>query len=604
MAVQPVYELLHKSFLRNKNPVNRLSSLSLQSFRALHVDGRNRLSTFWVPTGGIAPQTAEDDGSHSSLIRGGFLRQAYSGVFHLLPLGLRVQEKLERLIDKHMRSIGASKLSLSSITSEELWRQSGRFGANSELLRLRDRKESGFLLSPTHEEEITALASGIVKSYKDLPLRVYQISRKYRDERRPRQGLLRAKEFLMKDLYTFDYTINMALETYQTVRNAYAAFFDELKIPYLVANADSGTMGGNLSHEYHFVSQRGEDHVCSCAKCNYVANEELAEKATHTPSKLMDTLEGVRMWTGISKDRNTLVHVYVPRVKVETRDETIDESAIGHINIHALKSIYPGLDTSIEKTPLHLLKTNSSNDTFQIVRIFDYRVSPNLEETYRRDVPNHVEINDITTHPTTGKPLDLTRIQTGDPCPLCEDGTLTVQRAVEVGHTFHLGARYSEPMNATVVLPTQNASGSMAPSGQVAMQMGCHGIGVSRLIGAIASLLSDNRGLNWPRVVSPFECVIIPSRGTEEDAVGVYDTLQGVSRTDVDIDAILDDRPIKDLGWKLHDADLIGYPVILILGRAWKKDRRVEVQCRRLHVKEDVKIDKLREVVMSILEKL
>jgi prolyl-tRNA synthetase len=134
--------------------------------------------------------------------------------------------------------------------------------------------------------------------------------------------------------------------------------------------------------------------------------------------------------------------------------------------------------------------------------------------------------------------------------------------------------------------------------------MGCHGIGVSRLIGAIASLLSDNRGLNWPRVVSPFECVIIPSRGTEEDAVGVYDTLQGVSRTDVDIDAILDDRPIKDLGWKLRDADLIGYPVILILGRAWKKDRKVEVQCRRLHVKEDVKIDKLREVVMSILEKL
>jgi len=222
----------------------------------------------------------------------------------------------------------------------------------------------------------------------------------------------------------------------------------------------------------------------------------------------------------------------------------------------------------------------------------------------RRDAANRVEINDITTHPTTGKPLDLTRIQTGDPCPLCGGGTLTVQRAVEVGHTFHLGARYSEPMNATVALPTQNASGSMAPSGQVAMQMGCHGIGVSRLIGAIASLLSDNRGLNWPRVVSPFECVIIPSRGTEEDAVEVYDTLQGVSRTDVDIDAILDDRPIKDLGWKLRDADLIGYPVILILGRAWKKDRRVEVQCRRLHMKEDVKIDKLREIVMSILEKL
>lgn len=495
-------------------------------------------------------------------------------------------------------------MSLSSITTEQLWRRSGRFGANSELLRLKDRKESGFLLSPTHEEEITALAVGIVKSYKDLPLRVYQISRKYRDERRPRQGLLRAKEFLMKDLYTFDYTTNLALETYEKVRNAYAAFFNELRIPYLVAHADSGTMGGSLSHEYHFISQRGEDHLCSCTKCDYVANEEVAEKAAHALSKLINTPEDVIVWTGISKDRSTLVRVYVPRTKVTPYDEEYSKSATGYINIHAVKSVYPELDTSVEKNPVHLLKTSHGNNTLQIIRIFDYRVSPNLEETHQRDAANLTEINNITTHPTTGKPLDLTRIQAGDPCPFCEEGTLTVQRAVEVGHTFYLGTRYSEPMNAMVAVPTQNTSGSTALSGQVAMQMGCHGIGVSRLIGAIASLLSDNRGLNWPRVVSPFECVIIPSRGTEEDAIRVYDALQGVSRTDIEIDAILDDRPIRDPGWKLRDADLIGYPVILVLGRTWKKDRRVEMQCRRLKIKEEIEIEKVREVVMRILERL
>ncbi|KAF2496030.1 class II aaRS and biotin synthetase [Lophium mytilinum] len=513
------------------------------------------------------------DGANSLLIRAGFLRQAHSGIFHLLPLGLRVQEKLEKLVDKHMRSIGASKVSLSSITSEDLWRRSGRYSEDSELLRLKDRKESGFLLSPTHEEEITALAAAIVKSYKDLPLRVYQISRKYRDERRPRQGLLRAKEFLMKDLYTFDYSTEMALTTYESVRKAYAAFFNELKIPYLVADADSGAMGGTLSHEYHYVSPLGEDHVISCNACDYVANEELAEKGGNYSS---DPGLPITTWRGIGKD-GCPVAVYIPAPPSATGGQ-LSAKWPDHLNLHAVSDAYPDLDTTIEE-PLK----DSFFNTRKVVHIIDRRLSflPEL-------IPREDGTVIVTSHPKTDIPLDLTRIQPNDPCPRCSDGTLNVQRAIEVGHTFHLGTRYSEPLEATVNVPLQ---------GLVALQMGCHGIGMSRLIAAVASRKATESGLGWPRAIAPFECVIIPAKGAEEDAEKLYDELSG------DIDTILDDRPIKDFNfaWKMGDADLIGYPVSIRLGRGWKQEKKVEIECKAAGVRLNVEFAGVKQTVVELL---
>ncbi|KAF2189656.1 prolyl-tRNA synthetase [Zopfia rhizophila CBS 207.26] len=556
---------------------------SLDAFRNIRfitIDSRNRLSNFWAPTGGISPQDGEQDDSHTLLIRGGFLRQAHSGVFHLLPLGLRVQSKLESLIDKHMLSLGASKLSLSSITTESLWRQSGRLNANSELLRLSDRKDSGFLLSPTHEEEITSLASRIVQSYKDLPLRLYQISRKYRDERRPRQGLLRAKEFLMKDLYTFDYSQKHALETYDAVRKAYNALFDELKIPYLVADADSGAMGGNLSHEYHFVSPKGEDNVWSCNSCSYVANEELVEK--RAPSSSVSTTSKPVAFRGISLDRETAIHIHIPRPPHIPDTEELSWSHVhDFVNLHAVKNAGLDIDTGIETATLELLLPKTTNTT----------------HIYDRQLPQP-PLSTSTSTPKSEQPqLDLTRTQPGDSCQLCSDGKLSVQRAIEVGHTFHLGTRYSTPLSAQVAIPDS--------SEKVAMQMGCHGIGISRLIGAIASLLSDSRGLNWPRVIAPFECIVVSTpQVPEEEAIKVYDVLRDGRRVGGEVDLILDDRAIKSLGWKLRDADLIGYPVIVVLGRAWKERGEVELQCRQLGVKEEVGLEGLRETVVGLLGRL
>lgn len=479
-----------------------------------------RLSQFWTPTGGVTKATEDDDsGTYKTLARARFISQSRSGIFHLLPLGLRVQEKIERLVDKHMRAVGASKVSLSSISSQELWQKTGRWKPDGEFLSVQDRRKSGLLLAPTHEEEITSLVAGMVKSYRDLPLRLYQVSRKYRDELRPRSGLLRAKEFLMKDLYTFDVTPEAAMETYETVREAYDAFFQELGVPYLVAKADSGDMGGNLSHEYHLPSPAGEDTVWSCSKCSYIANDEVAEKRSAPKS---------------------------PKATTECDSSTSKES-----------------------------------------------------------------------------------IHDGDPCPQCSTGTLQSRRCIELGHTFHLGTRYSAPLNAGVTQSTDSKTESYAP-----LQMGCHGIGISRLIGALATSIPPPQSpkpsiqsaktedeCSWPVSIAPFTIAVlrapkIPNEDAERVIQHISHAPPSPGFEDVAhlIDIVLDDRG-RDLGWQLKDSDLIGYPIVVVLGNTWmnknsqrgdmaaEKDK-VEVQCRRLGSKAVVTVGNLREHVDGLLRRM
>lgn len=541
----------------------------------------------------------EHDG-HALLLRAGFLRQAYAGVFHLLPLGLRVQDKIERLIDKHMRTLGASKLSLSSISSEALWRKSGRLtGDTSELLRLNARSGPGFLLSPTHEEEITSLFAGSVSSYKDLPVRLYQVTRKYRDERRPRQGLLRTREFLMKDLYTFDVNDECALETYHLVKAAYDSFFHELQIPYLVAAADSGSIGGDYSHEYHFVTSIGEDNIVSCNQCGYVANEELAEKAArHEASQAVE----VQTWTGITQDRKTLVKVFYPHFRSAISDLTGP-------NLHVLKRAVPTLDTGVEdpvklwnsmkalNTAQHQTGTvSTASDGMSVLHILDQTIvdSDSKESAVGEEDPSF-PVNVITHDPKSHKPLDLVRVQPGDLCAQCSTGSLKVDKAVELGHTFHLGTRYSAPLEATVVL---------ANNKRVPMSMGCHGIGISRIIGAVASIMADEKGLNWPRAIAPFEVIIVSGKGVEEDAMAIYDILSHADGNSTGMDVVFDDRP-HEMGWKLNDADLVGYPIIVVLGKAWKQKRACEVQCRQLNsLRTNVAEADLRKFLSDTLDKL
>lgn len=571
-----------------------------------------------------------------------------------------------------MTKLGASKLSLSTFSSEDLWNKTGRLeGSTSELFKLEDRKGGKYLLSPTHEEEITSLVGSIVQSYKELPLRLYQISRKYRDEPRPRQGLLRTREFLMKDLYTFDATSEEALKTYEIVRQAYTDFFNELNIPYLTAEASSGEIGGKLSHEYHIPTPKGEDKIISCDACDYVANEELADsrinsKIRELQSKGKDTSDIEVMdfiinaskvgyiekanrtqhedselqaklisnqWFGITKDRNTIVQAFLP-TEVSTQTSNGNRNRKPEINPYMIKRVCPQLDLSVED-PMMAWKEHQEGlrasrkataGEQKVIRAFDIRARlgenasnlPNLMRVRLTNNPGAEREHDYLEIPTSSDypgQIDLVRIDTGDPCPRCSEGKLKLQTAVELGHTFHLGTRYSKPLDATITAaePLQtslqsnpnNKSQPATNSRQVPMQMGCHGIGVSRLIAAVADSLADAKGLNWPRVMAPIEVVIIPTKGQEEGAEEVYDILtkRKYSPFLEALDAIVDDRK-KDFGWKLNDADLIGYPIIVVVGRDWKKGRECEVQCRRLGVKKNVQALDLRRDIETLFEQL
>ena len=450
------------------------------------------------------------------------------------------------------------------------------------------------------------------------------IARKYRDEPRPRQGLLRTREFLMKDLYTFDLTKEMALESYETVRKAYNAFFDEFKIPYLIAEADSGDIGGDLSHEYHLPTSKGEDNILSCDSCSLVANEEEVAKLQEQSRTRTESTEGkangFSSWYGISRDRTYLVEAIYP-ANIGLRQNP-------QINPFVMKRLFPDLDLSVEdalKTFARFWIGAQATETRtmpKILQISDYRVplSQLTESTQAVSaklsrlgllIPKLAHLS-----ADTNEAPDLLRLQNGSSCPKCTIGTLKTQNAIELGHTFYLGTKYSVPLGANVFLDRANP--------KVPVQMGCHGIGVSRLIGAVADSLADKVGLNWPRVMAPFEVVIISHDEHAEAAAEIYDfltagdgkwfefTSANGNRTvgafmsaptpeTPAIDAVMDDR-YRSPVWKLKDADLIGFPVIVALRQKWGTERKVEVQCRRLGYKEEIEVANVRETVEGLLK--
>ena len=453
-------------------------------------------------------------------------------------------------------------------------------------------------------------------------------ARKYRDEFRPRHGLLRGREFIMKDLYTFDPTVASALETYEAVRAAYTRFFSELKVPILVAKASSGDMGGDLSHEYHLTTSLGEDHVVSCSDCDYVVNDELAE--IPTPRKCGDKVP-IHVWRGITKDRSTLVNVWYSQGSGDAQGQGSNAYTDVDVNIHAVKSIVADLDGGIENPLPHWAAAISDRPAggIRLVNIIDHRIPASFSDDLDarapglpiwpdglgQEPPSTASIK-VVDSSDDGKPLNMLRVKTGDRCPQCPSGTLKVDKAIELGHVFHLGTRYSEPLEARVSIPlsllpdaekkSTSSTGSKKTDEVVSvpLQMGCHGIGVSRIIGAVADHLMDDKGLNWPRKIAPYEVVVVPGQGLGDDAASILDALRGhVGSTGQGLDAVLDDRE-SSFGWKLNDSDLIGYPVIVVLGREWKASRRCEVQCRRLGVKEHIGVEELPVFVNDLLDQL
>ncbi|KAJ9653517.1 hypothetical protein H2198_007299 [Neophaeococcomyces mojaviensis] len=586
----------------------------------LQIAPRQLRSNFWIPQATLAQKNESAPDAGQLLVRAGYLRQAYSGIFHMLPLGLKVQSKIEALIDKHMQSLSASKVSLSSISSQKLWDRTGRLNTGSEFFRFKDRKDADWLLAPTHEEEITSLVKDIVHAPGHLPIRLYQIGRKYRDEKRPRGGLLRGREFTMKDLYTFDKTEADAHATYADVRQAYRNLFDEFKLPYVEARADSGNMGGNLSHEFHFPSNLGEDDIITCATCNYAKNEEFVPDLATTFSKVVlppqnsavqnNAIAGLEQ-SFVSRDRKTLVRTFAV---VPDKDHA--RRSINPFVVKACLSSKTEIDTGVEQPEVLFSKyihAPGSAAMSQVYYLFDQLADDaQIQSRVLQDrewlSENKVEafVGRITD--SSSQQSHLLEKMTGDVCPDCastsRQGTLNVTKAIEVGHTFHLGSRYSSKLD--LVVPR---SGQQDPRSESAfVSMGCHGIGVSRLIAAVASALSDSKGLLWPRSIAPFEVLVIvnakhkDSGETTEVGNTIYDHLSHHKQFPADV--LIDDREDVEIGWKLKDADLIGYPVIVVIGKGWSKNKLVEIQCRRLGLKEEVTLQQAPDTIRSILGQL
>ncbi|KAL8849646.1 MAG: hypothetical protein Q9221_005413 [Calogaya cf. arnoldii] len=434
----------------------------------------------------------------------------------------------------------------------------------------------------------------------------------------------------MKDLYTFDATPQDAEETYNKARTAYKNFFDELRIPYLVAKADSGAIGGDLSHEYHFPTLSGEDTILSCDSCPYAVNEELARKPG-SADMVRSTADCVsyKSWFGLSKDRSHLVEAILPRDTGMPPQRRAAET-----NPYLLKTLYPELHLGIED-PLNTFivywRNHPSSTTShatkppripQLTRIYDYRVpqafidsnssGSNISASMQR--VSKIVGSRISTSQVS---LDLARFQDGDECPECGHNSIKMQQAIELGHTFHLGDRYSKPMNATFTAPSCQNAYVEVPAGQnqsqptrskknqAYFQMGCHGIGISRMIAAVADSLADKQGLQWPRVMAPFEAAILATDENKRAAEEVWDLLARPAEGWQPLDAVLDDRDDKGLGWKLKDADLIGFPIVVILGSQFSQQGVCEVSIPRLGTRlEKVAMGSLRDYLGMRLDKI
>lgn len=472
---------------------------------------------------------------------------------------------------------------------------------------------------------------------------------------RPRHGILRSREFIMKDMYSFDLSVDGALATYAQVRGAYDAFFAELKVPVLAARASSGDMGGDLSHEYHLPASLGEDYIAHCSSCGFAANTEViqvpAPPAQTAGTKSPLTVQSVRAWRGISQDRQTLVNVWYAAEAVDSATGRTVTMTDDDIDAHAVKEVVPDLDTSLDNpaavwdSVLARLaqKAEDASETPtgkpQVLNLVDWRLRGAMQDrTAEIDVllwpsesggSNSIsslfKVQPATATDASNGGFNFAKVRTGDDCTQCgAHGTLQVDRAIELGHTFYLGTRYTAPTALDVTVQADDSGreggGSIGGGGRITPLMGCYGLGISRILGAVADHRADRHGLNWPRAIAPYEVLVVAasprsgkgsgSGGLTEAAEGVYDELTQSAALDV----LLDDRANATLPYKLKDADLTGYPVVVVVGAAWRKsvgdaggrdgDGVCEVQCRQLGVKEDVRLRDLRAFVTRLLEQL
>lgn len=557
-----------------------------------------RMSQSFITTTKETPKDAELK-SHQYLIRSGYIQQVGAGIYNLLPLGYTLLENIKAVIQKEMNASGAQELSLGFVTPASLWKKSGRYEKyGKELLRFEDRKNQDFVLGPTHEEAIVECVKGRIKSYKQLPLNLYQIHLKFRDELRARFGLIRAREFVMKDAYSFHSTFMDLDREFDLMESTYRKIFDTLGVEYVVVEADSGAIGGSGSKEFMLLADCGEDTLLVCRHCGYASNIEAGRRGrknyplcTQTPQKIHTP--GIKSIQELSEKLALPEHFILKCVAKGVRMQN-GESRVALFFIN-------GADDLEETKAYNALSKIESN----ILEIFDISLEE-LEErgycagfmgvgiggdyiVYDEEIreggvylsgANQKDYHAYIKVESCQNKADLVVVKEGDECPCCAK-SLEWKKGIEVGHIFKLGEKYSAPMGATFLDINGKAQNFI---------MGCYGIGVSRLISAIAEQKCDEKGLVWDENISPYECMIIISNikdiAQRENAEKLYEKLktQGVK-------VLLDDRDER-FGVKMTDFELLGFPVAYLIGKSLQEGKIEKIYRNGMH-KEFIAINEI-----------
>jgi prolyl-tRNA synthetase len=545
-----------------------------------------RWSRYYLYTTREVPNDAEVI-SHQLMVRTGMIKKTAAGIYTYLPFGWRSLQKFMAIVRREMNAAGAIELFMPSIQPAELWIESGRWERyGKELLRIQDRHERDFVFGPTHEEVITDTVRRDVKSYRQLPFNLYQIQTKFRDEIRPRFGLMRGREFLMKDAYSFDSTVQGLDESYEAMQVAYRRIFEACQLDYTMVEADTGTIGGSASHEFMVVAETGESAVVRCPSCGYAANVERAEtrrgeeggaafaqqemQEVATPGK--HAVEEVARFLKVAPKRLVKTLIYDtekgPVVALVRGDREVNEIKLtNHFDVQTLALAGEGTVRAVTGAPVGFagpvgLKNVRMVGDIGVRGMTNFVTGANKADAHLTNVNwgRDVDLADWT---------DLLLVAGGDPCPRC-DGTLEAFRGIEVGHIFKLGTKYSEKLGCVFT----DEAGADKP-----MIMGCYGVGIGRTVAAAIEQNHDKDGIIWPRPLAPFEVLLI-SLNPEDEAVKrtaeeLYAQLQ-----EKGIDILFDDRDERP-GVKFKDADLIGIPVRVTVGAKSLADGKVEVSLRR-----------------------
>lgn len=545
--------------------------------------------------------------SHKLMLRACYIDQLTSGVYTLMPLAWRCVQKIERIIREELNRAGALELLLPMVQPGEIWKESGRWEHyGKELLRFHDRKNQDYCLSPTHEEGITNVARNYITSYRQMPVNLYQIQAKFRDELRPRAGLMRCREFIMKDAYSFCANYGQAEETYQKMYDAYSRIFKRCGLEFRAVEADSGNIGGSHSHEFQVLAQTGEDRIVSCPKCGYAANEEKAEvKRNLTVAEFSPdagTPEREEIFTG---DAHTIDAVSaLLKMPAETSIKTLVYLA----DAKPVVILMRGNDNLNELKLTHLLKCETlvmASDS-AIEEIMGSR--PGSLGPCGIDLPIYADLAVATLHDCVcganrndhhflhvepGRDFkataiaDLVLAHEGDPCPHCGE-KLQSYRGIEVGHVFLLGTKYSEPMHATFL----DEKGESKPC-----VMGCYGIGVTRVLAAAIEQYHDDNGINLPTVIAPYHVIVAPMMMKSEAVVKTAEDITARLES-AGIEVLYDDREVR-AGVKFKDDDLIGVPYRITIGERNLNEGFVEFKHRADAEHTRVPVDEIVDLVIA-----